>query len=599
MDTPPKEEPKREKGSLVTRALQLKRDPSPTPSSKKELPVANQKTSEQNITQKEPRRITNSVPTPLPTKQIDHKEKQDPKNKLPQFTLTEMISTQHPLQQETEERNARSKDKRSKNTFSSRSLSPAKKEKNIQDKLSSSDPGKNIFRKSPRDQSSKNKPSKKTISPQKSPKNTQKPIDFKSALDAIHHEKTNLIKDFLTNFENNPNQTDSGELTLLHHAVFTAMAKNNASLVIPFLLEPRINSLIKNKAGYAPYQIIINDDRTKYQQLFDALLLRARLDRIVHAMIIMDEHLINKQCNDDTVLSKIKILLSRIPRKILPSYADGLFILAMIRGRLKYDLPIIKIVHDHFITNPNHQDEWGYTMLHHAACLRDKAKVKKLVKNPFITSKRNNEGFFPQGIIEHLVQNPEEPTDPLVKYTEKIRVMLFSRNSMDSWIEKELDGLLLINPLVEQYTLKPEDECVLDIKKQMVEYFENIARSQLGDTDKANDRMLPKENAQLPAYADDKFLLALLLTHMKDKKTKNDTEIKGFNPNPVFTESSESQKDEKEHTSSNIDTQLSIVTNTMMAEIESGAIKPIGSDSSLVALDSSSSSPLIPARDHK
>lgn len=65
-----------------------------------------------------------------------------------------------------------------------------------------------------------------------------------------------------------------------------------------------------------------------------------------------------------------------------------------------------------------------------------------------------------------------------------------------------------------------------------------------------------------------------------------------FNPNPVFTESSESKDDKKEkaHTSSNLDKQLSDVEKTMMEEMENGSIKAISSDSSLVKLDSSSSS---------
>jgi hypothetical protein len=560
MDDIPKKEPKRDKKSIIPHAWHSSKEaPSTPPSDKKEA--------------HRPTRIIASAPPALADKNVDRQKLSplpviiatQPKHETTKLTLEEMV-------QETEHRNPR-KNERSKHTIS-RSLSPAKKEihKPSPEKLSNSDPGKSFFRKS-----KEKSPRKKTVSPQKSPKHTSSPTDFASVLNAIRHEKINDIKNFLANPENNPNaQNTSDKNTLLHHAVLTAMAKNNTALVTFFIFNPYINSLLKNQFGYTPHQLIIGQDIADHYALYQLLRSRADLEHMIHSLIISDKELIIEQCDDKIIISKIKALLNRIAEDGLPSYANCAFILTMIKSRLKNDLNILKIVHDFYINNSNHEDEWGDTMLHHYTRIRDKENVKKLVENPNVISKRNKENLFPQGLLGSLEKSVSE-----------IRSMLFNRGSIDSWIEQEVDGLLFANPLVN--TLKKDDHCFKKVKKMMKKNFTTVENAQKGDSHEDNDRVLPKDNAQIFAYISDDFLLALFHTHMKIKKDREAFRLTGFNPYPSSTESSDSKEDKKGYTSTSLEKQLLAIEETIMEEIESSNIKPTASDCSLVALDSSSS----------
>lgn len=577
---PKKEQSKRDKKSLIS--WYSSKDTTHTPhSDKKET--------------HRPTRIIASAPPALADKTIDPKRKDFISNtsvpkldhdqrKIP--ALPKIIATQQTDQKShfslteliTEEQRNPRKNERSKHAIS-RSLSPAKKEvtRPIPEKLSSSDPGgKSIFRKS-----KEKSPRKTTISPQKSPKNTPAPTDFASALEAIRNEDIHGIKSFLENPENNPNEQNISKNTLLHYTVLTAKAKNNPLLLMAFVHNPYIDFLRKNQDDCIPCQFIAGDDIAKHKNIFALLYPRTLLAHVVHSLIISDEKLIVEEYDDKIMRSKIKALLNRVAENVLPGYADCAFILTMVKSQLKNNLNILKIVHDCYINNPNHEDEWGDTMLHHCTRVRDAQKVKKLVKDPQVISKRNKDGLFPQGLLDSLEKN-----------VSKIRSMLFSRGSIDSWIEKEVEGLLFTNPLVN--TLKVDDPCFKNVKSLMEITFTKVENAQKEDDLEEMGRTLPKEQSQIPTYATDKFLLALFHTHMKVKKGNNPSTIIAcnhypFNPYPSSTESSDSKEDKKVCTKKSLTQQLSAIEEQIMEEMESGKIKPIGSDSSLVALDSSSS----------
>lgn len=383
MDGIPKKE-KRDKKSIIPKLWHSKED----------LPISSEKSELSPSEEKKSKRMINSAPPSLERKTIDQEKKiaiasdqpenmlqntrllpaiiaTSPRNEVSQLTFEEMLNT--------DERITRTQDKRSK---LSRSLSPAKKDtKKPNEKFSSSDPERSIFRRSPRDKSNINKPTKKTISPQKSPTKNEMPTDFQSALDALHNERVNHIKHFIDIPEQDPNEYDkTGKNTLLHHAVLTAMAKNNPSLVLPFFFNSRVNSLRVNEYGYTPYMLVAGKDIEKYPTLYQSLCKRTQLDHLVNAIIMMTDKLICEPFDDAFMTKQISLLLKEIPHEIIPEYADIEFIITMIKARLKLDNLIIQILHDQYNTDYTYQDKVDDSKVHFAVYVHDTEFLNKLTQ---------------------------------------------------------------------------------------------------------------------------------------------------------------------------------------------------------------------------
>jgi ankyrin repeat protein len=566
MDYIPKKEPKRDKWSFQ---LWHSKEAPPSYSDKKELSVSEEK---------QPKRMIHSAPvSPISnidsTKKTPAKSEQpgiNPKNPMPLISLTELLDTDN-------ERNARSEVKRSKHTLS-RSLSPsptAKDQKKITpEQLSSSDPGKSLFRRS-RDKSAI-KPTKRTVSPQRSPKKSEIPTTFESALQATHHEEVNLVKEFIDNPKNNPNAVDKNGNSLVHHATLTSMAKNNLSLITAFIFNPRVNFLLKNKDGYAPIQFVAENDIRKHQKLYDLLQQQEWPARISYAILVIK--LIARQCDNAAIKKAVKKIYKKIPKEKIPAYVDIPFLCTMIQTRLHDDKPMIQIMHDQYKDNPSCKDEWGNTAFHHIAYLRDeKMLVKTLVKHPNSRcDEPNNAGFVPQALLDSLHDEP-------------MRAIFFTSTSLKRWIKDAVDTAPLKYPMIKNFHIsKTCDEGFLAIKNSILELAKEIEGNQIGSSSDDNDRALPQKSAQLPDYANDEFLLAAILAYMKTSTTTPVQALECFqyfNPNPVFTESSESEKPKKEPAECNsgsLERQLAEVEKKIMDEIDSGKIKPISSDSNLI-----------------
>lgn len=452
--------------------------------------------------------------------------------------LTPIIAHQHPDFFSHEEKTG---ERQKKTNPHSASHSPRKE---LCEQHQTIEPEKGLFKLSPRERQ------KKTSSPRK---DTHILTDFESILNAIRQENISLINTFLNDLKNNPNEVK--EQTLLHHAVLNSLNKNNVSIVTLFLLCPNVCSLIKNLDGRAPYEFITKEDIAKHGPLLDLLRSRATLDRIIHALLITDKKLINEP-TENIIHAKTATLLQRICSTVIPSYADHTFIFKMISSRLKHDSSSLIKEYNLYQKNPNHEDEhWKCTLLHHATYLRDIKKIKKLVENPTIVSRPNSEGFRPQALIYSLEKGPT---------IEEIRQILFHRDTIDFLIEKEVEGLLLTNPLVS--TLKINDACFNNIKKLMEEHFKALNTAQEGDSTEDHDRMLPANYIKFPSFVNDAFLVALFHTHMKRIKITNTIELKDFNPDPTFTESSESKNSEQNPISSNTQRHILLIEEKIKKE---------------------------------
>lgn len=399
--------------------------------------------------------------------------------------------------------------KRSRVTFS---LSPLRRRKEDEaKKLSTSDsatspstsphksPQKSVIKTSP------SKASKKTIL------DTTYFSDDTYLIDAAREGNIDVIKNFLDNPKNDPNQQCIGSKnTLLHLAVVSR--QKNEKLIHLFLENPRVFTLIKNAYNCAPYQCITGLDTQKYATLYQALLLRATLDRIVHALIMVNPQFIQQNCSHDHILQKIYQVRMRTS-EIIPSYANAQFILAMIHNQIKHNLASIKVFFTDQKENPNQQDEYGNACLHHAVILRDGEMVNKLIETPEINSLvRNTESLLAHQLI---------PTTE--KQFRELRLPLFARNSLDLLIEKQIPSLFLINPIVTKYTLTREDLSFQEIIQCIKDTYTKIEN----DQEEAEDRRLPQETI-FPKYANDQFLLAAFHARMK--------EVKKIDQNPPICE---------------------------------------------------------------
>lgn len=372
---------------------------------------------------------------------------------------------------------------------------------------------------------------------------------------AMQSEDIFLIKTFLENPINNPNlQSVTGKNTLLHHAILNVMNHGHKkTITMLFLLNPRINSLIKNEYNNAAYQLITEDSLNRYEELYNELRTRALLDHIVNAILIIHQAL-TPAISENVIMEYITEhhVLYNIPKQILPCYANARFITAMIWSRLKYDALTIQKDRDAYDRDINYQDDWGNTLLHHAAYLYNKNLIQKLVRNPNILFQHNHEKRQPQALLSSMIQpkkkiTPEEKIalSKCKKNIRKIRAILFMGDTIRRLIATKIPDLLLIklvtgaeatgpNPIVSQ-PLNLDKDIFMQIKNEILDQLNAIEVKQ---KDK-NSTQLPKKNVTLPAYANDAFFLQVFHAQMKQHSTITMHQL-GFNPYPSSsTESSE------------------------------------------------------------
>lgn len=338
-----------------------------------------------------------------------------------------------------------------------------------------------------------------SASPSVSPKKNNNYLnDDNYLVDAARKGKISIIKNFLDDPEINPNQQTIGTRNTLFH-IAVIQRKKNEELIYLFLHNHRVDILIKNEYKCAPYQCFDGREIIKYQNLHNALKSRATLDQTVNALLMVNPEFIQQSYSDDNILKKIYQVKMRITD--LPLYATATFILAMIRSRIQYKLPIIKMFFDNQAKNLSEQDEYGNTCFHHTASLRDKEMMQKLVETPISSLIKNANNL----LAHQLIPSTEESSSEL-------RHMLFARNSLDFLIQEHITSLLLTHPILSQLTVK--NEWFQQTTKEIRDTYAKIENAQATE-----DRQLPKETS-FPKYANDQFLLDVFLYRMQDKKPK-------------------------------------------------------------------------------
>jgi len=334
---------------------------------------------------------------------------------------------------------------------------------------------------------------------------------------AVRKGKREIINTFLNNNDNDPNQQSIGpKNTLLHLAVLYDKKNPGKNIAMLFLTNSRVNSLIKNTYKCAPYQCIAKEEIQNHNELYNALILRATLDHIVNAMLMTDPKMIENSTNEETaleklgdsqdiVLEKLRTLIERV-KNIIPHYANEEFIFALIQSRIKYNLPTIAMLIRNREINPNTQDDWGNTCLHHAVYLRDKDILIAYLQNPIVSSLiKNSEKLFAHQLISS--------TD--TQYSE-LRLLLFARNSLDHWIKELFPYFLYAYPTA-NCIAKLDDPTFQEIIKKIKDKSEQIKKAQKDDDEETDDRELP-EITVYPDYATEKFLLDRFNAYKKNEK---------------------------------------------------------------------------------
>lgn len=200
---------------------------------------------------------------------------------------------------------------------------------------------------------------------------------------------------------------------------------------------------------------------------------------------------------------------------ILPNYATDTFIFKMICAELKRDVRNLEQLHKTYKNNPHHQDKWGNSYVHHAVNARDKNIITVLIQNPLISFlQQNSDQLFPQGLLS-----------PLETKMEKIRKMLFMRDSIERWIEKGItrssgiEGALLLDPVQGISELKIDNPCIQDIIQKVKNECAKVREKQTIHKGTDQDGQLPTSTATLPLYANDEFIYTLIKTRLFMRKS--------------------------------------------------------------------------------
>jgi hypothetical protein len=368
------------------------------------------------------------------------------------------------------------------------------------------------------------------------------------------------------------------EIDTLFHKI---VSDHNYPAVLLFLTNPFITTLIKDKKGLAPYQYIPKN----IFHLWDSLHSRATLEYIIRTIIIRNyEFLIDPNTNDKFIHNKIDALLQRIPSNILPKYATSDFIFSLLKTYLIKENNELAEIYKKYKADPNYQDKWGHTLLHHAVYLRDETWLESLVKDPLIDScKENNDKLLPQGLL---------PSNN--KATENMRRMLFIRDSMQRWVVScALKNQLILETVLCNPTSPSADLKEIDFEdiKPTIENIKTIsteieAKQWVKDgTDQ--DGQLPQSAAKIPAYATDDFLHQLIIHHTKRNQAF---------PIKTAAEIKKAEEDEQQNKQ-----QIENIIETIPASKIRSNLVPLNSEDSisLVGLDSISSSPRSYYKDRK
>ncbi len=397
---------------------------------------------------------------------------------------------------------------------------------------------------SPRGKSPKHSPRK--ISPRttvlsssesKSPKKSDANlISFDFLHNAIKSKDFYSIKNFLENQNNNVNRQDSsGKNTLLHCALLEVLIHNHdEAMTMLFLMNPRVNSLVKNEYNDTAYQLIEKNKEaaTNHKKLHTELRTRALLDNFVHALLITNKN-ITPGARPDNIMQEVTNALRNISSTIFPCYSSPQFIVRRIDARLKSDALTIQKDCDAYSKDINYQDEWDNTLLHYAAYLHDKTLIEQLIKNPIIFFERNKENLYPQALLYSAIESQGEITTEsatLLKQLKKnirdIRALLFMRDTLNNLIAQRVPILL------SQHSIVTNSPFFEKIKKQIIEAIILTEQKQRGENSSDHDRKLPKKNVTLPLYADDKFFLEAFHAQMFYSLYKKISIIKSFLNNP-------------------------------------------------------------------
>ena len=326
----------------------------------------------------------------------------------------------------------------------------------------------------------------------KSTPNTGKQTTYSQLVamfDSKNKQLVDHVKHFLENQNNNPNQQDdSRKNTLLQRAILI----HNESVVKLLVADPRVDSSILNANRLTAYQCISKEQAICQKELHQIVQLRDRLDKMINAMIITDTELMNHTCKDEQISSKINSLLLRIIPDTILVGGDVLFISSIIGNRITNKLPLLQKLHSKYQAHPNYQDLQGTTQLHLAAYLHDPVMIQKLIKNPDIDTKQNNENLFPHDFIFSFPQ-----------------CFLFMKEKNSTYNSlKEIYSLLFVRHLLEKvvftaaekndYTHKLSTEIFIEIKNN----FKKLI------TQQENNSLLTK--TEFPSYADHTFLDKML-----------------------------------------------------------------------------------------
>jgi hypothetical protein len=321
---------------------------------------------------------------------------------------------------------------------------------------------------------------------------------------SVQKGKIDIIKAFLDEETNDPNQQSIGpKNTLLHLAVLYDKKHPGKDISMLFLTNPRVNTLIKNTYNCTPFQCIAKEEMVIHIRLYEVLKQRATLDQIVNAMIVTDLQVIQNSDSKETALAKLRLSITTIKEKIsnllgtipniAPRYANITFIFSLIQSRIQYTFPTLAMFIRNRKINMNAQDDWDNSCLHHAAYLRNKDLLLILLKNPMINSLiKNSENLYAHQLI---------PTTE--KISSELRLLLFARNSLDSWIEEQRPHFSAAHLKIRR-AIKLEDPEFQIIVKKIKDKSKQIEKAQK-DKD-VHDRELPQETIY-PNYATNQFLL--------------------------------------------------------------------------------------------